>query len=175
MGVSWTTKQKRFVEEYCKDFNASAAARRAGYSEKTAGQMGHENLKKPEINQAIEERLDELAMSAAEATKRLGDIARADISDFLQVVTWTDENGNERESLAVDPEAVLEHGGGIVKGLEKSGKLKLYDAQKALKTILDAHGEFNHDQNLDVTSGGEKITTIDFRPPESDSDSDGGD
>lgn len=48
-----TDKQKRFVEEYLIDLNATQAAIRAGYSAKTAGSIGEENLKKPEIKAAI--------------------------------------------------------------------------------------------------------------------------
>lgn len=50
-----TPKQQRFVEEYLIDLNATQSAIRAGYSEKTAYSVGHENLKKPEIQKAIEE------------------------------------------------------------------------------------------------------------------------
>lgn len=50
-----TAKQAAFVNEYLIDLNATQAAIRAGYSEKTAGRTGHENLKKPEIAQAIQE------------------------------------------------------------------------------------------------------------------------
>ncbi len=48
-----SAKQQRFVEEYLVDHNATQAAIRAGYSEKTAYSIGHENLKKPEIAAAI--------------------------------------------------------------------------------------------------------------------------
>lgn len=41
-----TPKQKRFVEEYLVDCNATQAAIRAGYSPKTAYSIGQENLKK---------------------------------------------------------------------------------------------------------------------------------
>lgn len=50
-----TDKQQRFVEEYLIDLNATQAAIRAGYSEKTAQQMGAENLSKPVIAEAIQE------------------------------------------------------------------------------------------------------------------------
>lgn len=49
-----TPKQERFVQEYLIDLNATQAAIRAGYNEKTAGSIGFENLKKPEIAKAIE-------------------------------------------------------------------------------------------------------------------------
>ena len=50
-----TPKQQRFVDEYLIDLNATQAAIRAGYSEKTAYSIGDENLKKPEIKKAIEQ------------------------------------------------------------------------------------------------------------------------
>ena len=56
-----TPKQQRFVEEYLIDLNATQAAIRAGYSEKTAYSVGHENLKKPEIQKAIQEAQENLS------------------------------------------------------------------------------------------------------------------
>ncbi|MFC2558550.1 MAG: terminase small subunit [Haemophilus seminalis] len=53
--VKLTDKQKRFIEEYLIDLNATQAAIRAGYSERTAYSIGEENLKKPEIKRAIDE------------------------------------------------------------------------------------------------------------------------
>ena len=45
--------QKRFVDEYLIVPNATEAARRAGYSKKTAKQKGYELRQKPEIREAI--------------------------------------------------------------------------------------------------------------------------
>lgn len=53
--MALTPKQQRFVEEYLIDFNATQACIRAGYSQKSAGAQGGENLEKPEIQQAIAE------------------------------------------------------------------------------------------------------------------------
>lgn len=50
-----TNKQKRFIQEYLIDLNATQAAIRAGYSEKTAYSIGQENLNKPEIQRGIAE------------------------------------------------------------------------------------------------------------------------
>lgn len=47
--------------EYLIDLNASAAARRAGYSEETAYSTGWENLRKPEIQDRIKELRDTMA------------------------------------------------------------------------------------------------------------------
>lgn len=143
--ASWTDKQKRFVEEYTVDFNQTQAAIRAGYSKKTAAASASRLMRDPDIEAAVEERLKDLAMSAAEATKRLGDIARSEIGDFFKL---TEKDGDFY--LILDREAVLKDGGGLIKEItwDQNGrpKLKLYDAQKALKTILKAHGEFNHKQ-----------------------------
>jgi phage terminase small subunit len=60
-----TPKQERFVEEYLVDLNATGAARRAGYSAKTASEIGFENLKRPEIQKAITEAQDDRAVRTA--------------------------------------------------------------------------------------------------------------
>ena len=49
-----TEKQKLFILEYQKDGNATQAALRAGYSEKTAYSIGQRLLKKPVIQKALE-------------------------------------------------------------------------------------------------------------------------
>lgn len=51
---SLTDKQVRFCLEYIKDFNATEAAKRAGYSKRSAYSIGQENLRKPEIKHRIE-------------------------------------------------------------------------------------------------------------------------
>ena len=47
-------RQKRFVEEYLVDLNATQAAIRAGYSEQTAYSIGQRLLKKVEVQEAIQ-------------------------------------------------------------------------------------------------------------------------
>jgi phage terminase small subunit len=49
-----TPKQERFVEEYLVDPNATQAAIRAGYSARTAREIGRENLDKPHIQAALQ-------------------------------------------------------------------------------------------------------------------------
>lgn len=86
-----TPKQARFVEEYLIDLNATQAAIRAGYSERTAEKIGSENLKKPEIKAAIDaataKRSEETQIDANWVLKRLALEAEADINDIY------DENG----------------------------------------------------------------------------------
>ena len=59
-----TPKQQAFIDEYLIDFNASATAVRAGYSPKTARYIGYENITKPHIQKAIQERIAELQKKA---------------------------------------------------------------------------------------------------------------
>jgi phage terminase small subunit len=49
-----TNMQLRFIEEYLKCLNGTEAARRAGYSPRTAHQIAYENLRKPEIRTIID-------------------------------------------------------------------------------------------------------------------------
>ena len=83
---TFTEKQQRFVEEYPRDCNASAAARRAGYSPDSAADIGYELKQNPAIMAAIDERLKALAMSADEAIKHIDDIARTRLNSYLKVV-----------------------------------------------------------------------------------------
>lgn len=55
--MTLTEKQKRFIDEYLIDMNASAAARRAGYSEKNSDKIGHQLLGKTRVAQALADRL----------------------------------------------------------------------------------------------------------------------
>lgn len=56
-----TAKQELFITEYMKDLNATQAAIRAGYSEKTANEIGNQNLAKLSIKNEIDKRLAERA------------------------------------------------------------------------------------------------------------------
>lgn len=55
MAAELTEKQEAFCREYMKDLNATQAAIRAGYSEKTSYSIGQENLSKPEIQNRLSE------------------------------------------------------------------------------------------------------------------------
>jgi len=59
-----TDKQRMFCKEYLIDLNATQAAIRAGYSEKTANRIGHENLTKLDIQQEIKKLMDKRANKA---------------------------------------------------------------------------------------------------------------
>jgi phage terminase small subunit len=77
-----TPKQTMFVSGFLIDGNATAAAKRAGYSERTAEKIGSENLRKPEIAKAIASkqamRLERNEVSADRIIAQLAAIAFAD-------------------------------------------------------------------------------------------------
>ena len=52
MRLTW--KQRAFCREYVVDLNATRAAIRAGYSERSAQQIGSQNLQKPLVKERIE-------------------------------------------------------------------------------------------------------------------------
>lgn len=54
-----TAKQRRFVEEYLIDLNATQAALRAGYSQKSADNIAAQLLGKTHISAAIQQRMDQ--------------------------------------------------------------------------------------------------------------------
>jgi phage terminase small subunit len=85
--MSLTNKQTVFIAEYLKDFNATQAAIRAGYSAKTAYSIGQENLNKPEIKAEVSRLISERIMSADEVLIRLADIARGDMADLMDITS----------------------------------------------------------------------------------------
>lgn len=87
-----TDKQQRFVYAYISCWNATKAAREAGYKA-TNGSLaviGHENLRKPKIKAAIEAEMNEFAMPRQEVLARLALQARGDIGDFASIENSAD-------------------------------------------------------------------------------------
>jgi phage terminase small subunit len=73
-----TRKQTLFVSEYLVDLNATQAALRAGYSARTANEIGYQLLHKPEvaesIGRAIEARAERLQLSSEDVLRSIVDI-----------------------------------------------------------------------------------------------------
>lgn len=80
-----TPKQKAFADEFLKCGNATEAAKRAGYSEQSARQMGTENLSKPYISLYIQERQkqidDERIADIAEIQRFYSSVLRGEVKD----------------------------------------------------------------------------------------------
>ncbi|MFZ4215437.1 terminase small subunit [Pantoea endophytica] len=86
--MALTDKQDMFCREYLIDLNASQAAIRAGYSQKTASRMGSENLSKPDIAKRIIElktaRNERVEINADYVLQRLVQIDEMDVLDILK-------------------------------------------------------------------------------------------
>jgi len=112
-----TPKQERFVQEYLVDLNATAAAKRAGYSEKAAYSIGQENLKKPEIQSAIQTAMDLIG-------KRTG-ITQERVLQELEIVAFADAHDYLNANLKV---------GNKLKALEMIGRhLGMFDGKSNLQ------------------------------------------
>ncbi|OMF72496.1 cell division protein FtsK [Paenibacillus peoriae] len=83
-----TPKQRMFTYEYLRDFNATRSAIAAGYSKKTAYQIGFALLKKVEIQNIIrqhkESMIDEVGLNAQRVLMEYMKIAFADITDYVE-------------------------------------------------------------------------------------------
>lgn len=79
------------MAEYLVDLNATQAAIRAGYSRKTAAEIGYENLRKPEIASEVKKHLDNrtenLTLSAERLDKELARCAYFDPGRLFDPVT----------------------------------------------------------------------------------------
>lgn len=80
-----TKKQKDFCEYYLQTGNAAEAARKAGYSAKTARVIGPENLSKPDVLEYIESRRAEmdkrLIADTDEVLKFYSSVMRGEVKD----------------------------------------------------------------------------------------------
>lgn len=88
-----TPKQQRFCDEYLIDMNATQAAIRAGYKEKTARAIGCENLTKPNIREYIDKRMKEkeaaLIADQDEVMKYLTAVMRRELNEAVVVTLQT--------------------------------------------------------------------------------------
>lgn len=102
-----TAKQQRFCDEYLIDLNATQAAIRAGYSEKTAAVIANENLKKPYISEYIEERMAEkekaLIADQDEVLKYLTSVLRGKSKSAEIVVEGTGDGCSEARTIMKEP------------------------------------------------------------------------
>lgn len=93
-----TKKQKRFVEEYLIDLNATQAAIRAGYSSKTANEQGSQNLAKLSIQAAIDKAM-------AERSRRTGINQDRVIQEIAKIAFLNPADVIDMDSVTVKPDA----------------------------------------------------------------------
>ncbi len=135
-------RQSRFVEEYLIDLNATAAAKRAGYSEKTAYAQGARLLQNPGVAQAVEaaidERSDRLKIEADDVVLELRRIAFSDIIDYME---WDSSNVWVKEWYEIPAEARRAIAG-MSRSANGSVQVKLHGKVRALEMLAKHLGMY---------------------------------
>ena len=171
-----TKAQEVFISEYLQCFNATEAYSRAYPKAKrdSARANGCKLLANTDILAIIQARLVEVHMSADEAIKRLSDMARGDIGQFM------DRLGN------LDIQAARDAGiTPLIKKIKqrtvtKIGKsetdddteihdleIELYDSQAALDKILKVHGKYSDAPTVNVNMSWKDFVLANNKPTES--------
>lgn len=140
-----TPRQRRFVDEYLIDLNATAAARRAGYAEKWAGSQGFQLLQKPHVAAAIAAaKSDRSARTRVTQDMVIAEYACLAFADIRAFVDWGPDGVALKSSDALDDEQArciaevtetrTQHGG--------SRRVKLHDKKGALDALARHLGMF---------------------------------
>jgi phage terminase small subunit len=151
-----TAKQKKFVEEYLIDLNATQAAIRAGYSPKNAGKIGHELLEKTrnEIDRAIAERSRRTGINQDRVLRELAKIAFVNPGDVINFDEATVKGDAKEEDLAAIASVKIkniptEDGEITEREIKLCDKLKALDLLGKHLGIYDKHE--SEDKNLTIT------------------------
>ena len=151
-----TKKQKRFIEEYLIDLNATQAAIRAGYSPDTAKSIGSENLTKPDIQariaKAMAERSRRTGVNADRVVMELAKIAFVNAGDVIDAETATLKPDAARDDTAAIQSVKVKTFG--EDGLER--EIKMADKLKALELLGKHLGMFKDKVELSGTLETEK-------------------
>lgn len=154
-----------FIAEYLKDFNGSAAARRAGYKGRS-NTIAQRLLSNVDIDAEIKRQIAERAMGADEVLDRLAQMARGDLGDAIESFPFG------RGSISkVDWDKLVQAGKThLVKKFKvtKDGvEIELHDPQRALELLGKHHKLFTERQEVTGEDGGEIVFRVvyDDKPP----------
>lgn len=103
--VNLTPKQARFVAEYLTDLNATQAAIRAGYSKKTAKQIGSRLLTKVDVAAAVKAAQAEIAVQAGITRSRV--LQETELLAFSDVTHYTVDDNGEVTLAAGAPDGAM--------------------------------------------------------------------
>ncbi|WP_395652662.1 terminase small subunit [Brevundimonas sp.] len=162
-----TEKQRIFCEMYCRVWDATKAAKEAGYSEKTAYSIGSENLRKPECAKYIQfikdNALEFAGVSMLRNMQELAKIAYGSGADIRRtwesLEDWCDLPDDVKSTISEVTTSTRviksiggdeESGASIVQAIE-TVKVKQYDKLKALE-ILNKMGGFNAPEKIEMNN-----------------------
>lgn len=153
-----TEKQKRFVDYYIETGNASEAARKAGYSEKTCRVTGQENLLKPAIKSAIGKRLQELKNSRTatlnEVLEFITAVMRGEVAEDVIVTEGTGDGGSEARIMQKQASARdrLEAAKALEKRLGRFTDLEKEEQQLRIAKLKAEVAERNTDKQAETVT-----------------------
>lgn len=146
-----TAKQQRFCDEYLIDLNATQAAIRAGYSEKTAAVIATENLRKPNIKEYIENRLaekeKELIADQDEVMRYLTSVMRREMKESVVVTLQnkTEKWVKDEETGKLKKQTVTEESPAVVEI-----PARLSDSNKAAELLGKRYGLYTEKVEADI-------------------------
>lgn len=113
--MTLTAKQKRFVNEYLIDLNATQAAIRAGYSLQRASEIGYQQLQKTTVQNEIDKRMKDrekrTEITQDKVLKEIAIIAFSKVSDYVKVIekhaAITAETGDQIKLYDADGNPVM--------------------------------------------------------------------
>lgn len=139
-----TPQKKLFAYEYIIDNNATQAAIRAGYSQKTAYSQGQRLLKDVEVKKIIDsltkKHLDKLEITAEKTLNEIAKLAYGNATDFIEI---SDSNIIVKDLSSIDTTFIA----GAEEIFDKEGmrlgvKLKFHDKSKNLEMLMRHQGLF---------------------------------
>lgn len=153
MARKLTDKQKKFVEEYLIDLNATQSAIRAGYSPKTANEQGARLLANVSIQEAISKAMAEISRRTGINQDRIvQELARI---AFVKITDVVDPDGEINTNASDDDLACIEsykvEDSDSVNGSSSKREVKLASKIKALELLGKHVGMWNDKIQVDVS------------------------
>ncbi|WP_147536087.1 terminase small subunit [Bacillus marasmi] len=173
-----TEKQKRFVDEYLIDLNATRAYK-AAYprvkNDETASVNGSRMLRNAKVEKYINERMKarekRTEITQDKVLKELAKIAFVNGADFAKVITKKTDSGGEYKQVEIaDTDSLSENVKAAISGIKETKfgiSVESYDKVKALELIGRHLGMFKDtlelSGNMNVNNPYEGLTTEELR------------
>jgi len=164
--ATFTAKQRLFVHEYCIDTNATQAAKRAGYSPKTAHAIGRENLQKPTIRAEINKLLGNACNHLDITVERILD--EESCIAFLDIRELVDANNNPLQLEQLPTHITRALSGMEIKDkydwkgalIGRKYKYQFYNKGQALQRLEKVKGMIADRIQIDLTATLELVSKI---------------
>ena len=157
MSKKLSTKQELFCLEYMKDMNATQAAIRSGYSEKTASEIGYENLRKPHLAEKIQRLKNEIIekekLDLINRIKINKAIATANVYDYIDEMIGGVLILKDKDDLTIEQQLAI-------KGFKQVGSSivpEFWDKHKSLDHLGKILGDFEEDNKQKGELSGEIV------------------